>query len=180
MKTSARVRLRRGIESVFSNQGEAAGMLNIHRTTLNKILTGERGIAPDLKPGFSKISLEAGIAIAHEDTGYSMFLIIEGDRHPQTMIRRAEKEDHDVHAAMDAHQIPWRTIDKTKGEDLNQDDVLALNVTAKEIADRIRADINLLIQWEKDFGLGLLDYLTGKKEIPSTCVAADSRAGYNF
>lgn len=175
MSTAARVRLRRGIESVCSNQGEAAGRLNIHRTTLNKIFSGERNIAPDLKPGLSKMSLEAGIAIAHEDTGYSIFLIIEGDRHQQTMIRRVEKEDHDVHQAMDMHQIPWRTIDKTKKEDLTPDDILALNVTAKEIAERARADINLLIQWEKDYSLGLLDYLTGKKESTREC---ESRAAY--
>ena len=180
MGTVPRVRLRRGIESVYGSQKEAAGRLNIHRTTLNKIFSGERNIAPDLKPGLSKMSLEAGIAIAHEDTGYNIFLIIEGDRHQQTMIRRVEKEDHDVHQAMEMHEIPWRTIDKRNREDLSPDDMFALHATAKEIAERVRADINLLIQWDKDFGLNLLEYLTGKKEIPMTCVAAESRASYNY
>ncbi|MDD4239683.1 MAG: helix-turn-helix transcriptional regulator [Desulfotomaculaceae bacterium] len=178
MGTIPRVRLRRGIESVFASQREAAGRLNIHRTTLNKILSGERGISPDLKPGIAKISLEAGLAIAHEDTGYNIFLIIEGDRHPQTMIRRVEKEDHDVHTAMEG--LAWRTIDKHGPEDLTPEDKIALHIASKELAERVKADINLLIEWDERYQLGLVEYLTGKKEIPTTCVAAESRASYNY
>lgn len=169
--------LRRGIEYGGIPHKEIAQSLNIDRTTLSKMLSGSRGIAPDLKPRFSGRSIAAGIAIAHEDTGYRLFIYIEGDRHPQTMIRRAEKEDHDVHEAMQG--LAWRTIDKNGPQDLTNEDVIVLNVAAKEIADRIKADINLLIEWDERYRLDLIDYLTGKKEKSPVCVAAEPRVSYN-
>lgn len=177
MTLAPRKLLRRGIESGGDRHKEIARSLNIDRTTLSKILSGNRGIAPDLKPRFSGRSIAAGIAIAHEDTEYHLFVYIEGDRHPQTMIRRAEKEDHDVHVAMQG--LAWRTIDKNGPQDLTQEDEIALRAAAKEIAERIKADINLLIEWDERYRLGLIDYLTGKKGKPPACVAAEPRASYN-
>jgi hypothetical protein len=142
---------------------------------LNKILAGVRNLSPDVKPKLSQMHLIAGLALAQEVTGYNIFDYIEGDRHPQTMIRRVEKEDHEAHEAL--KPLGWRIIDKQKPEDLTDEDVFALNAVGKEISDRVKADINLLIELEERFRVGLLEYLTGKKEI---AVACEPTATYNF
>jgi hypothetical protein len=92
------------------------------------------------------------------------------------MIRRVEKEDHDVHTAMEG--LAWRTIDKHGPEDLTPEDKIALHIASKELAERVKADINLLIEWEERYQLGLIDYLTGKKENTRERLAAESRAAY--
>jgi len=107
--------------------------------------------------------LLAGLAMALEATGYRrLFGYIQGDRHPQSMIRRVEKEDAEADAAL--QPIGWRIIDKDGPDDLTADDKLALLTAGKEIADRVKAEINLLIEWEDRYQLGLLEHLTGEKK----------------
>ncbi|TEB13412.1 helix-turn-helix transcriptional regulator [Pelotomaculum propionicicum] len=169
-----RTLLKRGVELGCGTQKEAARRLNYSPEMLNKILAGVREPAPDAKPKLSQMHMIAGLALAQEVTGYNIFSYIEGDRHPQTMIRRVEKEDHEAHEAL--RPLGWRIIDKQKPEDLTDEDVFALKVVGKEVSERIKTDINLLIELEETFQLGLLDYLTGKKEIAQV---AEPQATYN-
>lgn len=92
----------------------------------------------------------------------SRYAEVEGDRHPQTMLRRVEKEDRDVDEAFQKHQIAWRTIDKQTAEDLTPEDVFALKAVAAEISQEIIAQLNLLIEWEDRYKLGLLDIFRQK------------------
>ncbi|HOV80378.1 MAG TPA: hypothetical protein PK728_09780 [Bacillota bacterium] len=154
--------LREGIERGVGNCNEAARRLNVTPSMLSKVLSGERNLAPDLKPRVAKMHPLAGLAIALEATGYSWFSYVDGDRHPQTMIRRVEKEDVEADEAL--KPIAWRTIDKQLAEDLTPEDVVALKAAAKEISDRIIAEINLLIEWEDRYKLGLLDMLRQKEK----------------
>jgi len=75
-----------------------------------------------------------------------------------------EKEDHEADTAL--KEMGWRLIDKNGPEDLTEEDRIALTVAAKEIADRIRTDFNLLIEWEDRYKLGLLDLLIEKEKDP--------------
>lgn len=161
--TPAMAMLREGIERGVGTIQEAARQTNVTSSLLSKILSGERSVAPDLKPKLSKMHILAGLAMALEATGYRrLFGYIQGDRHPQSMIRRVEKEDAEADAAL--QPIGWRIIDKDGPEDLTADDKFALLAAAKEITDRVKAEINLLIEWEDRYQLGLLEYLTGEKK----------------
>jgi len=172
--TAALTMLRQGIEKGPGSHQEAARQLNITPSMLSKILAGERNMAADLKPKASKMHLLAGLAMALEATGYKrIFEYIRGDRHPQTMLRRVEKEDAEADAAL--KPIGWRIIDKECPEDLTEDDKFALLTAAKEIADRVKAEINLLIEWEDRYRLGLLEHLTGEKK---KGLVAETRATY--
>jgi len=73
----------------------------------------------------------------------------------------------------------WRLIDKTSGEHLTQEDVIALKVAAREMSDRIKADLNLLIEWEDRYQLGLLGELISGKE-KGLGFVAESRAAYQI
>lgn len=169
--------MKKGVEMGCGTQKEAARQIYYDHTLLNKILSGKRPVPPDARPKLAKMHMVAGLALAQEATGYNIFGYIEGDRHLQTMIRRVEKEDAEADAAM--KPVGWRLIDKKKPEDLSKEDVFALNAVAKEVGDRVKADINFLIELEENFRLGLLEYLTGKKEIAATLVA-EPAAGYNL
>lgn len=171
--TPAMAMLREGIERGVGTIQEAARQTNVTPSLLSKILSGERNVAPDLKPKLSRMHLLAGLAMALEATGYKIFEYIRGDRHPQTMLRRVEKEDAEADAALKS--IGWRIIDKECPEDLTEDDKFALLTAAKEIADRVKTEINLLIEWEDRYRLGLLEHLTGEKK---KGLVAETRATY--
>lgn len=148
-----------------------------HPDAIYKAARGERRIPADAKPELAKASILIGMEIARMETGYSgLFRYIEGDRHPQVMLRRVEKEDSEADRALQG--LGWRTINKNTAGDLAPEDRMALQAAGKELIDRIRADLNLVIEWEERFRLGLVDYLTGAKESTRECLAAEPRAAY--
>jgi hypothetical protein len=110
--------------------------------------------------------------LAAEATGYNIFQYLDGDRHPQTMIRRVEKEDAEADEAL--RPIGWRIINKNTPEDLTEDDKTALRAAATEIIHRVIAELNMLVEWEDRYSLGLLDYITGKEK----GLVAETRAAY--
>jgi hypothetical protein len=149
--------LRIAMTKKFGNSKKAACFLGYSPEMMSRVLNGERNIAPDLMPKIAKANITAGMAIAEETTGYRCFQRIEGDRHPQTMIRRVEKEDAEADAVL--RQIPWVIIDKQCPEDLSEEEREVVCLAGKEIADRIRADLNLLETLDDFFQLGLVDHL---------------------
>lgn len=171
--TAALTMLREGIERGVGNCNEAARRLNVTPSMLSKVLSGERNLAPDLKPRVAKMHPLAGLAVALQATGYKIFEYIKGDRHPQTMIRRVEKEDAEADAAL--KKIAVLIIDAEGPEDLTEDARRELFRAGKELCDRIRADLNTVIELEDRFQLGLLDYMTGEKE---KSLVAETRAIY--
>ena len=127
-------------------------------------LSEKRRIPQDAKRKLAETHPLMGWAICLQETGYKIFEFIKGDRHPQTMLHRVEKEDHEADTALEG--MGWRLIDKEKPEDLTEDDRIALTLAAKEIADRIKTDFNMLIEWEDRYKLGLLDLLIDKEKDP--------------
>jgi len=124
----------------------------------------QRRIPQDAKRKLSAMHLLAGWAICLQETGYRIFGFITGDRHPQTMLRRVEKEDAEADNALKG--LGLRLLDKDGPEDLTEDDRVALTLAAKEVADRIRTDFNLLIELEDRYKLGLLKLLIEKEKSP--------------
>lgn len=143
---------------------------------------GKRHIPQDAKPKLSQKHPMFGMAIAYEDTGYQCFTYINRDRHIQTMIRRLEKEDMEADKALQPLGI--MLVDKNDPEDLTPEDEFTLKAAAKEISDRIQADLNLLVEMETRYRLGLTEYLAGggiqAKEKPASQQqsVAEKRASY--
>lgn len=154
--------LREGIERKYGTCQEAAREINITNSMMSKMLAGERNIASDIKPKLASMHPYAGLAIAEEVTGYNCFSYIEGDRHPQAMIRRVEKEDKEADEAV--KKLPYLILDKNGHEDLTDEERQTLFAQSKEIIDRVCADLNLIAELEDRYRLGILDYLIGKKE----------------
>ena len=125
-------------------------------------MKGKRSTPQDARERISALNILGGMALALEVTGYKFFSYASGDRHPQTLIRRVEKEDREADAAM--HDIPFVLIDKQTAQDLSPEDRLMVQNAGKEICDRICADLNLVCELDDTFQLGLVDYLLDRKE----------------
>ncbi|HCF71970.1 MAG TPA: hypothetical protein DER33_10390 [Syntrophomonas sp.] len=125
-------------------------------------MNGKRKIPQDAREKIASVSILAGLAVAMEATGYKLFSFISGDRHPQTLIRRVEKEDQEADAAL--KQIPFIILDKQKPEDLSSQELEMVRKAGRETCDRIRADLNLICELDDTYRLGLINYLLDKKE----------------
>lgn len=157
MTMKERAVLRIALVKKYGTGKKAACVLGYSQEMLSKILTGDRNIAPDMMPKMARANITAGMAIAEETTGYHCFRRIEGDRHPQTMIRRVEKEDAEADAAL--QQIPLILLDKQRPEDLTGVERQIVQLAGKELADRIHADLNLMEVLDDYYRLGLIDHL---------------------
>lgn len=162
-----RTALRLGIERSAGEYQEVARLINMTPGMLSKMMNGERNVAPDVASKLSRMSMISGLALAEETTRYSCFRYIEGDRHPQTMVRRVEKEDTEADRAV--RDLGFLLIDKMSSEDLTPDERNDLFRIGREIADRARADMNLLAELDDTYNLGLVDYLTEKEK---SCLSA--------
>ena len=164
----ARMVLRMGIRKV-GTQKEVARRINYSDEMLSKVLAGERNLAPDIVPKLARMHPMIGQALAEEATQYNCFSYIEGDRHPQTMLRRIEKEDHEADQALE--DVPWILIDKSRPEDLSADERLILQKAGQEVCDRIKVDLNFVVEMDDRFKLDLLDYLLEKEKAPAFAAA---------
>jgi len=109
----------------------------------------------------SELHPAAGLAVAYEDTNYSCFAYIEGDRHIQTLMQLAIKEG--VEAEDKIRKLCWRLLGKTKPEDLTPEDVVELKAAVKEVLDSIRSDLNLVIGIDEHFRLGVTELMAKEK-----------------
>lgn len=125
-------------------------------------MAGKRKIPRDARGKISSINIMAGLAVAMEVTGYKIFNILGGDRHPQTIIRKVEKEDREADAAL--RDLPFVILDKNCPEDLSPEDREIVIKVGQEICDRIKADLNLICELNDTYNLDLLDYLLEKKK----------------
>jgi len=160
MALATRMVLRMGIQKV-GTQKEAARRINYSDEMLCKVLAGERNLAPDVAPRLARLHTMIGQAIAEEATGYNCFSYIDGDRHPQTMLRRVEKEDWEADEAL--KKLPWLLIDKRGPEDLTPDDRILMQKAGREVCDRIKVDLNFVVEMDDCFKLELIDYLLEKE-----------------
>lgn len=162
------------IQGIVESAGsgvEGARRLGISPSLLSKIGSGDRSMADDLKPKASGMSMKAMLAIIIESTGFKgLFSFFHKDRHPQNLIRHIKREDVEADAAID--RIADRLIDKPANDDLTEDDVAILRPEVREIADRVKADINFLTELDSRYPkLRIRELFTEKKKSPSkaTC-----------
>ena len=120
-------------------------------------MAGKRKIPQEAKKAISDVHPLGGLAVAYEQTGYTCFLIFEGDQHPQNVLQRNLKEDAEADQALQG--LGFRLINKMAREDLSDDDYSTLVYAAQEVIDRIRSDLSLLIIWEDLYQIGLLNML---------------------
>lgn len=104
-------------------------------------IQGKRKILREAKRNIAEMHPLGGLAVAFQETGYKCFLTLNGDQHPQNVLQKNLKEDHEADQALS--DMGWRLIDKQAPEDLTDDDRLALSVATGEVIDRIRADFSL-------------------------------------
>ncbi len=131
-------------------------------------MNGKRKIPQDARNKIASVSILAGLAVAAEATGYKLFSFVTGDRHPQALIRRVEKEDQEADAAL--KEIPFLLLDKNGPEDLSESDLERLRNAGQETCDRIRADLNLICEMDDTYRLGLIDYLIEKEKTANPAV----------
>lgn len=151
-----------GLIKGAGSQREAARRLNITECLMSKIKACERNLAPDLMPKASRMHPLAGLGIALITTGYRIFEYITGDRHHQTMIRKAEKEDAEADAAL--KRIAILLLDANGPEDLTEEVREEAALLLNEVLDRINMDFNTVIEIDDRFRLGIMEYLVGGKE----------------
>jgi hypothetical protein len=134
--------------------------------TFYKASRGERKLPKNraARRKFSGLHLCAGLAVAHEDTGWGMFGYIEGDRHIQTLIQICLKEDSEVdeHLAGLARLL----IGKTQPEDLTSEDVVTLKAVVKEVSDEIKSHLNFIIGLDEHYRLDVIHWIKKEKNDP--------------
>lgn len=172
----AETMLKKAIESSGLPPKAIAAECNYSVDAIYAASQGKRRIPWEARRKISKINILGGLAVAHDATGYNCFEYIDGDRHPQTMIRRVEKEDAEADAAI--KPLGWRLIDKNKPEDLTPEDEAVIDLVGKEVSERIKADLNLLITLDTQYKRNLVErFLLSEKE-KGLGIVAESRASY--
>ncbi len=122
-------------------------------------MAGKRRIPADARKSVAKIHPMGGLAVAYQETGYQVFMVMEGDQHHQNVLQRALKEDHEADQALCG--MSFRLVDKQCEHDITEEDRLAIMTAAMELVDRIRADLSLLVTWEDTFKIQLVKLLLG-------------------
>lgn len=123
---------------------------------------GKRRLPRGAQQTIAKTHIVGGLAAAYEATGYTWFLFDDCDRHPQNLLQRNLKEDKEADEVL--AELGFRLIDKQTRADLTDVDILFLRCVGKELSDRVKSDINLLIELEDRYQIGLLDYLLQKEK----------------
>lgn len=122
----------------------------------------KRSIPIDARQKISGIHALAGLAIALEGTNYAQwFEPPQGDRHPLAMIVRNLKESSEATEVV--RQLPTRVLDKFSAADLSAEDNELIEQAKKEVSERVRADLYLLVELDDLYNTGLTEYLTNKK-----------------
>lgn len=160
-----------GIVEGAGSGRRGAEILGISESLLSKIGAGSRSIAEDLKPKIAGMSFKSAIAIIIENTGFrGLFGYFTKDRHPQNLIRTIKREDEQADEAIE--RLADRLVDKPGDEDLTDEDTAEIRMNVKEIADRVRADINLLAELDSRYPrLKIRELFIDKEKSPSkaTC-----------
>lgn len=157
--------LREGLERHGAPPKAVAAEINYSIDAVYAAMNNKRRIPKDAGPKLAGMHPMAGLAVALEATGYNkLFSIIEGDRHPQTMIRRVEKEDFEADEAL--KPVSWIIIDKNRPEDLTPEEVVMMKAAVKEICDRVINELNLVIELDDRYRLGLMDVIRTKEKAP--------------
>ena len=127
---------------------------------------GARSIPAQARQKLSEVNVIAAAAVALEATGFfKLFGYQKVDRHVQSMILRLKARDKTTSKLLD--ELPVILLDKHSREDLNREEYQQLTVTAHQLIDRANCTINLIMELEIKYKLGLTRYLQGKEKSPA-------------
>jgi len=126
-----------------------------------------RAIPNKARQKLSQMNSIAASAVALEATGFmKLFGYQKVDRHVQSMILRLKKQDKEIFVLLE--DLPVTLLDKNGRKDLSENELNDLELTAHRLVDRANSTINLIMELEYKYGLGVTDYMKGKEK--ATCV----------
>jgi hypothetical protein len=124
-----------------------------------------RAIPTKARQMLSGVSFIAAAAVAWEATGFKRFFGYQnGDRHIQVMLLRTKKQDKEIYGRLE--ELSVMLLDKNTRNDLSEDESTYLEDTTYKLIDRANSTINLIMELEHKYGLGLTEYLQGKEKSP--------------
>lgn len=124
-----------------------------------------RAIPSKARQKLSAVNIIAATAVALEATGFKkLFGYQKVDRHVQSMILRLRKQDKEVFILLE--DLPVILLDKNARNDLSENELNDLEVTARRLVDRANSTINLIMELEYKYGLGVTQYMQGKEKTP--------------
>ncbi len=110
----------------------------------------------------SKINVVAASAVAMEATGFKrIFGFQQVDRHVQSMILRMRQKNKEASERMEA--LPGLLLDKNCREDLSPEEHAFVYETALVLSDQINYTLNLVMELETKYRLGLAGELQKEK-----------------
>jgi hypothetical protein len=134
-------------------------------------LKGSRSIPVKARQKLSQVNFIAAAAVAMEATGFKrLFGYQKVDRHVQSMIIRLKRQDKEISGVL--NELPEMLLDKNSYEDLTADEVNQITMIACRLVDRANGTINLVMELETRYKLGLTGYLQGKEK--AACVGAQT------
>ncbi len=129
-------------------------------------MKGIRNIPTQARQKISGVNVIAAAAVALEATGFKrLFGYQKVDRHIQSMILRLKTRDKETARLLD--EMPVLLLDKHSRDDLSREEMQWLTETACRIADIANGHINLIMELEAKYKLGITDYLQGNKKSPA-------------
>lgn len=133
--------------------------------TIYSACKNARAIPNKARQKLSQINSIAASAVALEATGFmKLFGYQKVDRHVQSMILRLKKQDKEVFILLE--DLPVILLDKNDRKDLSESELSELEVTAQRLVDRANSTINLIMELEHKYGLGVTRYMQGKEKSP--------------
>jgi len=137
-------------------------------------MKGARNIPIKVRRKLSSVNLVAASAVALEATGFTrLFGYQKVDRHIQSMIIRLKKMDKPVMKALD--DLPEILLDKNSKDDLSEEEATFVSETACQLVDRANGTINLIMELEVRYKLGIIEYMQGKKESALATTSTDQK-----
>lgn len=126
-------------------------------------MKGARSIPVKVRRRLSSVNLVAASAVALEATGFTrLFGYQKVDRHIQSMIIRLKRQDKAVAGELD--DLPELLLDKNTRADLSPEDIEKIKHIACQLVNRTNGTINLVMELEVRYKLGLTEYMQGKPE----------------
>lgn len=129
-------------------------------------MKGIRNIPTQARQKLAGLNVIAAAAVALEATGFTrLFGYQKVDRHIQSMILRLKQQDRLTDKLLD--ELPIILLDKNSRDDLSREELQWLTATSCKIADLTNCHINLIMELETRYKLGVTTYLRGKEKSPA-------------
>lgn len=127
-------------------------------------MNGAKSIPIKVRRRLSSVNIIAASAVALDATGFTrLFGYQKVDRHIQSMIIRLKKQDKVISYALD--DLPEMLLDKNSYSDLSEDEANHVMTVACQLVDRANGTINLVMELEARYRLGITPYLQGKEKV---------------